>query len=92
MMYIPNEIILMRMMTALDLEFEKVMHYHSEGYESDNDYGLPPQVIRPICVYSVFTTEASFDPAEFTTTQCPISPSLPDIPETYHSKKGSDGT
>ena len=29
--YIPDEIILVRMMTALDLHFEKDMHYHDEG-------------------------------------------------------------
>ena len=62
------------MMTALDLEFEKAMHYHDEGYESDNDYGLQLQIMKPIQVYSIFTNEASFDPADFTTTQCPIPP------------------
>ena len=48
----PDEIILARMMTALDLEFEKDMHYHDGGYESDNDYGLPAGVMRPVCIYS----------------------------------------
>ena len=38
--------------------------------------------MRPIQVYSVFTTEASFDPANFTTTQCPISPFTPHHPRT----------
>ena len=32
MTYMPDGIILARMMTALDLEFEKVLHYHDEGY------------------------------------------------------------
>ena len=41
MTYMPDKIVLARMMTALDLEFEKAMHYHNEGYQSDNDYGLP---------------------------------------------------
>ena len=41
-LYMPDEIILVRMMTTLELEFEKAMDYHDEGYESDNDYGLPP--------------------------------------------------
>ena len=77
MTYMPNEIVLVRMMTALDLEFEKAMYYHNEGYESDNDYGLPSWVMMPIHVYLVFTTEASFDPAKFTTTQQPISPFTP---------------
>ena len=51
----PDEIILARKMTALDQEFEKAMYYHDEGYESDNNYGLPPQVMRPVDIYLVFT-------------------------------------
>ena len=41
MMYMPDKV-LASMILALDLEFEKAMHYHDEGYESDNDCGLPP--------------------------------------------------
>ena len=26
-------------MTALDLEFERALYYHNEGYDSDNDQG-----------------------------------------------------
>ena len=51
MIYMPDEIVLARIMTALDLEFEKAMHYHDEGYESDNNYGLPPQVLKPVYIY-----------------------------------------
>ena len=39
MVFIPKEIILVRLMSVLDLEFEKAMHYHDEGYEIDNHYG-----------------------------------------------------
>ena len=46
MAYMPDEIILARMVTALDLEFERALYYHDEGYESDNDYGFPPCVMR----------------------------------------------
>ena len=60
MIYMPDEIILARMMTALDLEFENAMHYHDEGYESGNDYGLPLQVMALSTYISVFTTKASF--------------------------------
>ena len=42
----PDEINLVRMMAGLDLTFEKAIHYHDEGYESDNDYGLLSQVTR----------------------------------------------
>ena len=65
------------MMTTLDLEFKRALHYHDEGYKSNNDYGIPPQITRHIHMYSVFTTEASFNPADFTTAQCPISPLTP---------------
>ena len=75
----PYEIILARMVTALDLEFEKAVHHHNEGYETDN-FGLPTQVMRPVHIYSVFKTEASFDLAEFTITQHPISPFTPRYP------------
>ena len=37
MIYLLDEIILAKMMIALDIEFEKAMHYHYEGYEIDND-------------------------------------------------------
>ena len=33
----PDEIVLAKFITALDLEFERVLHYHNEGYDSDND-------------------------------------------------------
>ena len=78
MNYMLDKIILARMMTALDLEFTRALHYHDEGY--DNDYGLPPQITSPICVYSIFTTEASFDPGDFNTAQHPISPFTPRCP------------
>ena len=53
MTHMPDEIVLARIMTALDLEFEKALHYHDEGYESDKDYGLPAWVTRSVSVYSV---------------------------------------
>ena len=37
MIHMSDEIVLARMMTALDLEFKKVLHYHDEGYGIDND-------------------------------------------------------
>ena len=42
MTYMPDGIILARMMTTLDLEFKRALHYHDERYESNNDNGLPP--------------------------------------------------
>ena len=54
MIYIPDESILARMMTVLDLEFEKAMYHHNEEYKSNHGYGLPLHIMRPISVYSVF--------------------------------------
>ena len=76
----PHEIMLAGMMTTLDLEIENAMHYHDEGYKSDNNYRLPPQVTKPICIYSVLTTEASFDVDEFATIKCLISHFTPRCP------------
>ena len=70
----PDEIILARIMTALDSEFERALHYHDEGFESDNDYGLPGTVMRHVCTYVISTTEASFNPADYKGAQCFISP------------------
>ena len=77
MTYMPNEIVLTRMMTALDLEFKKAIHYHGEGYKSDNHYGLPSKVMRSVHIYSVFIIEASSNPAEYKETQHTISPFMP---------------
>ena len=88
MNYMPDETILARMMTALDFEFKRSLYYHDEGYKSDNDYGLPSQITRPIFVYSVFTTEASFDLDDFTTAQCPISPLTPRCPRSLPFQEG----
>ena len=77
MTHMSDQIVLARIMTALDLEFEVA---HDKGYESDNDYGLPTQVMRPVHVYSVSTTDASFNPASYKVAQCPISPFTPRQP------------
>ena len=62
--YMTDEIVLTGMMTALDLEFEKAMHYHDEGYEVTviMDYQLR---LWDLCTfYSVSTTESSFNLAD----------------------------
>ena len=60
----PDEIVLARIMTALDLEFARALYYHNGGYDSDNDYGLPGSVMRPVYVYLVSPTEDSFNPTD----------------------------
>ena len=57
----PDEIFLARMMTTMNLEFERALHYHDGGYESDNNYGLPPCITRPVHIYSMFSVEPSFN-------------------------------
>ena len=93
MTYIPDEIVLAKMMTTLNLEFEKALHYHEEEYESDNDYGLPAQVMRPMHIYSVSTTGA---PSTWLTTRKHNTPSLPSCPHnpgmTYPPMKESADT
>ena len=71
----PDEIVLARIMTTLYLEFERALHYHDEGYESDNDYGLPGQVLRPVHVHSVSKSEASFNPTDYKGDNVPSLPS-----------------
>ena len=71
------EIVLARIMTALDLEFERALHHHDEGYESDNDYDLPGPFLRPVCVYLVSMTEAFLNPKNYKGVQGPTSPSTP---------------
>ena len=88
MTYMPDEIIFTRMMTALDLEFKGALHYHDEGYKSNNDYGLQLQITRPIHEYAVFTTEASFNLADFTTAKCPISHFTPRHPRSLPFQEG----
>ena len=58
----PYEIVLTRIVTALDLEFEWALHYHNNRYDSDIDYGLPGPFRRPVCIYLVSTTEAPSTP------------------------------
>ena len=44
--------------------------------------------MRPLCIYSVFTTEAFFDPVEFTITQHPIIPFTPRCPRSLPFQQG----
>ena len=90
MIYMLDGIVLERMMNALDIEFEKSLR--DEGYESDNNYWNPPQVMRTVHIYLVFTTKASFYLGEYKVTPCTISPFMPRHPEACHSMKGSADT
>ena len=73
----PDELVLARIMTALVLEFERALHFHDEGYDSDNDYDLSGPFKRPVCIYLVSITEASLNPMDYKEAQGPTSPSTP---------------
>ena len=60
-----GEIVLARILTALDLELERVLYYHDEGYDSNDESGLPGLFMRPVHVYLVSTIEASFNPTDY---------------------------
>ena len=64
MTYMPDENILARMMTALDLELKRALHYHDEGHESDNDRGshYGSQGLS-MCIHN----RGLLQPADFTT-------------------------
>ena len=86
----PDGIILARRMTALDLDFEKALHYHSEGCESDNVYGLTAQVMR-LCTF-INSQQLRPPLAPPPTRKCNIPPlsSCPNHPGmTFPSVKGS---
>ena len=53
MTHMPDEIVLARSITPLDLEFEKALHYHDEGYESDNCYGTSSRYEACTCLFSL---------------------------------------
>ena len=61
----PEEIVLTSIMTVLDLEVERALHYHDEEYDRGNNYGLSGPVMRPVHIYLVSTTEASFNPTDY---------------------------
>ena len=67
-----DEIVLARIMTALNLKYERALHYHG-----DKDYDLPVPFMRPINIYMVSMTEASLNPMGYKGAQVPTSPSTP---------------
>ena len=91
MTHVPDEIVLARMMTALDFEFNKAIDYHDGVYQNDKYYRQLPQVMRSVHIHSVFTTEASFNLADYKETQQTISPSCPDGIKTCCSVRESAG-
>ena len=71
----PDEIVFGRIMIAGDFEFERALHYHNEGYDSDNDYDLSSPFMRPVHIYLVLMTEASLNPMDYRWAQSHTFPS-----------------
>ena len=61
----PDEIVLARILTALELEFKRALYYHNEGNDCDNDYDLPYSFMAPVSVYLVSTTEGSLNTTDY---------------------------
>ena len=60
---VANEHILAQFTLALEIEFERILQFHNEGYGSGHDYDLPKLLIRSNHTYSVSSAaEASFNP------------------------------
>ena len=74
---IPDEIVLVKDNDSIRLEFERALHYHDEGCDSDNDYDVPGPSMRPVCIHLVSLTEASLNPTDYKETQGSTSPSTP---------------
>ena len=90
MTYMLDEIILGRMMTALDLEFERPLHYHDAGMRATTAMGAHPRSQDlSVC------TPCSQQRPPFTELTSPqpstqSHPSLPDILEACHSEMVSN--
>ena len=70
---------LARIMTALDLEFKRVLHYYDVGYDSDNYCRLPCPFMRPVFIYLVSITKVSLKLTDYKGAQGPTSPSTPSV-------------
>ena len=59
-----NKHLLAKFMLVLEIEFERALQFHDEGYESGDDHDLPKLLIRSTHIYLVSSTvEISFNPS-----------------------------
>ena len=71
-----NEHLLTQFPSALEIEFERALHFHDEGYESGDDYGLPKPLITSAYINSVSSAaKTSFNPTHYPESTAPTSPS-----------------
>ena len=67
-------------MLALEIEFERALQFHDEGYESGDDYDLPKPLIRSTHIYLVSSAaETSFNPTNYQESTTPTSPLIPEM-------------
>ena len=72
----PNEILLETFMLSLEIESERALYLHNEGYKTSDDFGLPKLFIRSTYTYSVpSVAETSFNPTDYQRPTIPTSPS-----------------
>ena len=45
-----NEHLLAQFMLALEIEFERALNFHNDGYKSGDNYGLPKPLIISTCI------------------------------------------
>ena len=81
----PDEAVLARMTTTLNLEFETPLHFLNGEYESNNDYGLLTHIKDQAA--STLCSQQWPPSTQLTALQPRASshPMLQDVPEAYHS-------
>ena len=63
---------------ALEIEFERALQFHNEGYESGDNYDLPKPLISSTHIYSVSSAdETSFNSVGYQKSTIPTSLSTP---------------
>ena len=61
-----NKHLLAQFTLALEIEFEKALQFHNEGYKSSDDYDLPKLLIWLTHNYLISSAaEASFNPTDY---------------------------
>ena len=73
-----NKYLLVQFTWALEMEFERALQFHDEGYESSNDYDLPKLLIRSTHIYLVSSAvETSFNSTDYQESTTATSLSTP---------------
>ena len=75
--YRPDQNLLATFILALQIEFERTLYLHDEGYKTSDDYDLPQPLHKYTCIYAVpSVAEVSFDPTGYKGSTIPAFPSM----------------